>query len=92
MITILSIEVPGKNIDELRESLNFISTVGGVKLSDNQIEELLNGTLKMSLDKFILFFKVYTVWYNNCAIKIWIEQDTDEYLYTFKNKEYQVTS
>lgn len=92
MITILSIEVPGKNTDELRESLNFISTVGGVKLSDNQIEELLNGILKISLDEFILFFKVYTVWYNNCAVKVWIKQDTDEYLYTFENKEYLITS
>lgn len=91
MITVLSIEVPGKNIDELRESLNFISTICGIKLSDSQIEELLNGTLKISLDEFILFFKVYTVWYNNCAIKVWIKQDDNEYLYIFENKEYLIT-
>ena len=90
-ITILSMEVTDKNTDILRESLNFISTIGGVKLSDSQIEELLTGKLVMSLDEFILFFQVYSIWYNNCVVKIWIKQDTGIHLYTFKNKEYLIT-
>ena len=90
-ITILSIEVTDKNTDILRESLNFISTICRIKLSDSQVEELLGGKLVMSLDKFILFFQIYSVWYNNCVVKIWIKQNTDEYLYIFKNKEYLIT-
>lgn len=91
-ITILSVDISDKkDKDILRESLNFISTIGGVKLSDSQIEELLTGKLVMSLDEFILLFQVYSAWYDKSIIKIWIKQNIDEYLYTFKNKEYLIT-
>lgn len=92
MITILNIDISDKkNKDEFKESFNFISIICSIKLSDNQIEELLDGKLKMSLDEFILFFKVYSVWYNMSIIKIWTRQDDNEYLYIFQNKEYLVT-
>lgn len=91
MITVFTIDISDKkNIDEVRESLNFLSTICRVKLSDSQIEELLTGKLVMSLDEFILLFQVYSAWYDKSIIKIWIKQNIDEYLYTFKNKEYQI--
>lgn len=91
-ITILSVDISDKkNIDEIKESLNFLSTTCGVKLSDSQIEELLTGKLVMPLSDFILFFKVYTTWYSTSVVKLWIMQGGHEYLYTFKNKEYQIT-
>lgn len=73
MITIFTIDVSDKkNIDEVRESLNFLSTICRVKLSDNQIEKLLTGKLVMPLSDFI--FKVYTAWYNTSVVKLWIMQ------------------
>lgn len=91
-ITILSVDISDKkNIDEVRESLNFLSTICRIKLSDSQIEKLLTGKLVMPLSDFILFFKVYTAWYNTSVVKLWIMQGGYEYLYTFKNKEYQIT-
>lgn len=92
MITIFTIDVSDKkNIDEVRESLNFLSTISGVKLSDNQIEKLLIGKLIMPLSDFILFFKVYTAWYSTSVVKLWIMQGGHEYLYIFENKEYLIT-
>lgn len=91
MITVFTIDVSDKkNIDEVRESLNFLSTICRVKLSDSQIEKLLIGKLVMPLSDFILFFKVYTAWYNTSVVKLWIMQGGHEYLYTFENKEYLI--
>lgn len=92
MITVFTIDVSDKkNIDEVRESLNFLSTICRVKLSDSQIEKLLIGKLIMPLSDFILFFKVYTAWYSTSIVKLWIMQGGYEYLYTFENKEYLIT-
>ena len=92
MITVFTIDVSDKkNTDEVRESLNFLSTIYRIKLSDSQIEKLLISKLVMPLSDFILFFKVYTAWYNTSVVKLWIMQGGHEYLYTFKNKEYQIT-
>ena len=91
MITVFTIDVSDKkNIDEVRESLNFLSTICRVKLTDSQIEKLLTGKLVMPLSDFILFFKVYTAWYNTSVVKLWIMQGGHEYLYTFENKEYLI--
>lgn len=91
MITVFTIDVSDKkNIDEVRESLNFLSTICRVKLSDSQIEKLLIGKLVMPLYDFILFFKVYTAWYNTSVVKLWTMQGGYEYLYTFENKEYLI--
>lgn len=87
-IITLSIEVSDKWGEELRESLNFISTVCRVKLSSVQIEELLTGRLTLPLSDFIIFFQVYTAWYNKSIVQLWVLQDGDEYQYTFENKEY----
>lgn len=92
MITVFTIDVSNKkNIDEIKESLNFLSTICRVKLSDSQIEKLLNGKLVMPFSDFILFFKVYTAWYSTSVVKLWIVQGGHEYLYTFENKEYLIT-
>nr|DAF48835.1 MAG TPA: hypothetical protein [Myoviridae sp. ctuim2] len=91
-ITILNIDISDKkDKDILRESLNFLSTICRIKLSDNQIEELLTGKLIIPFSDFILFFKVYTAWYSTSIVKLWIMQGGHEYLYIFKNKEYQIT-
>lgn len=87
-IITLSIEVPGKWGAELKESLEFVSTLCRVKLSSVQIEELLTGRLTLPLSDFITFFQVYTAWYNNTIVQLWVLQDGDEYQYTFENKEY----
>lgn len=87
-IITLSIEVSDKWGEELRESLNFISTVCRVKLSNTQIEALLTGRLTLPLSDFIVFFQVYTAWYNKSIVQLWVLQDGDEYQYTFENKEY----
>lgn len=87
-ITTLSIEVQGKWGVELRESLEFVSTVCRVKLSNTQIEELLTGRLMLPLSDFIVFFQVYTAWYNVAIVKLWVLQGGDEYQYIFENKEY----
>lgn len=87
-IITLSIEVSDKWGEELRESLNFISTVCRIKLSSTQIEELLTGRLTLPLSDFIVFFQVYTAWYNRSIVQLWVLQDGDEYQYTFENKEY----
>ena len=87
-IITLSIEVPSKWGVELRESLEFVSTICRVKLSSDQIEELLTGRLTLPLSDFIVFFQVYTAWYNNTIVQLWVLQDGDEYQYTFENKEY----
>lgn len=92
MITVFTIDVSDKkNIDEIKESLNFLSTICRVKLIDSQIEKLLTGKLVMPLSDFILFFKVYTAWYSTSTVKLWIMQGGHEYLYTFENKEYLIT-
>ena len=91
MITVFTIDISDKkNIDEVRESLNFLSTICRVKLSNSQIEKLLIGKLIMLLSDFILFFKVYTAWYDTSVVKLWTMQGGHEYLYTFKNKEYLI--
>lgn len=87
-IIILSIEVSDKWGEELRESLNFILTVCRVKLSNTQIEALLTSRLTLPLSDFIVFFQVYTAWYNRSIVQLWVLQDGDEYQYTFENKEY----
>lgn len=87
-IITLNIEVSDKWGEELRESLNFISTVCRVKLSSTQIEALLTGRLTLPLSDFIVFFQVYTAWYNKSIVQLWVLQDGDEYQYTFENKEY----
>ena len=92
IITVFPIDISDKkNIDEVRESLNFLSTICRIKLSDSQIEKLLTGKLVMPLSDFILFFKVYTAWYNTSVVKLWIMQGGHEYLYIFENKEYLIT-
>lgn len=92
IITVFTIDISDKkNIDEVRESLNFLSTICRVKLSDSQIEKLLTGKLVIPLSDFILFFKVYTAWYSTSTVKLWIMQGGHEYLYTFENKEYIIT-
>ena len=91
MITVFTIDISDKkNIDEVRESLNFLSTICRVKLSNSQIEKLLIGKLIMLLSDFILFFKVYTAWYDTSVVKLWTMQGGHEYLYTFENKEYLI--
>lgn len=92
IITVFTIDISDKkNIDEVRESLNFLSTICRIKLSDSQIEKLLTGKPVMPLSDFILFFKVYTAWYSTSVVKLWIMQGGHEYLYTFENKEYLIT-
>ena len=87
-IITLNIEVPSKWREELKESLEFVSTLCRVKLSSVQIEELLTGRLTLPLSDFIVFFQVYTAWYNRSIVQLWVLQDGDEYQYTFENKEY----
>lgn len=87
-IITISIEVSDKWGEELRESLEFVSTLCRVKLSSVQIEALLTGRLTLPLSDFIVFFQVYTAWYNNAIVKLWVLQGGDEYQYTFENKEY----
>lgn len=87
-IITLSIEVSDKWGVELRESLEFTSTICRVKLSSTQIEALLTGRLTLPLSDFIVFFQVYTAWYNRSIVQLWVLQDGDEYQYTFENKEY----
>lgn len=87
-IITLSIEVSDKWGVELRESLEFVSALCRVKLSSTQIEALLTGRLTLPLSDFIVFFQVYTAWYNNTIVQLWVLQDGDEYQYTFENKEY----
>lgn len=87
-IITLSIEVSDKWGEELRESLEFVSTVCRVKLSSVQIEALLTGRLTLPLSDFIVFFQVYTAWYNQSIVQLWVLQGGDEYQYTFENKEY----
>lgn len=87
-IITLSIEVSDKWGEELRESLEFVSTLCRVKLSNTQIEALLTGRLTLPLSDFIIFFQVYTAWYNRSIVQLWVLQDGDEYQYTFENKEY----
>ena len=87
-IITFSIEVSDKCGVELRKSLEFVSTLCQVKLSSVQIEALLTSRLTLPLSDFIIFFQVYTAWYNQSIVQLWVLQDGDEYQYTFENKEY----